>query len=229
MRSRRAVIARLSVFVAFLIAAVMVALLVPAASLDNVRASVTGTGPVGLIGFMVAYALITLTPAPKSILTIIAGGIWGFPTGFLPVYGGTLIGASLAFLVGRHLGREAVERFTGARVERLNAAITRRGFLSLLTLRLIPVFPFTAVNYAASLTNVRRRDYALATALGVIPGDLIAVAIGAFGSDWSPATWAGIAGAAALLGLAGLLVSRAIRHRRIERLGTVGQEHEGDA
>ncbi|MGL1330338.1 TVP38/TMEM64 family protein, partial [Vibrio parahaemolyticus] len=89
-----------------------------------------------------------------------AGLVWGFPVAFAMVYVGALLGAAASFALGRALGREAVERFTGARVARLDAAIGRRGLPAVLGARLVPVIPFTLINYGAGLTSVRRRDYA---------------------------------------------------------------------
>ncbi|XAS66990.1 VTT domain-containing protein [Micrococcaceae bacterium Sec5.7] len=52
------------------------------------------------------------------------------------------------------LGREAVEKFTGARVEKVDRLLRRRGLAPMIGVRLVPVLPFTAINYAAGLTSI---------------------------------------------------------------------------
>jgi len=151
------------------------------------------------------------------VLSIAAGLTWGFTMGAALVYVGALLGATLAFLIGRVLGREAVERFTGARVARVDELLRRRGLATVIGARLIPVLPFTAINYAAGLTSVRRRDYALGTAVGIIPGTLSYVAVGAFGLSPGWPLWIalGVLGGLSVLGLVlGIRARRAARARR---------------
>lgn len=128
--------------------------------------------------FVASYALITLAPVPKGVLSAAAGVAFGLPVGAALVYGAALLGAALAFLLGRWLGRDAVERLTGTRLERVDELLARRGFLAVLAVRLVPLVPFTAINYAAGLSSVARRDYAWGTAVGIIPGTLSYVALG---------------------------------------------------
>lgn len=210
--SRRRVLGKLGALLAFVVAVVLVGIFLPLPSLEQIRSLVDDAGWPGNVGFVVAYALITLTPVPKNVVSIAAGAIWGVGFGTLQVYLGALIGAALAFGVGRTLGRDAVERFTGARVERIDAMLRRRGLLSIIGVRLIPVLPFTVINYTASLTAVRRRDYALGTALGIIPGTLAYVAVGAFGVEQGPGLPLAL-GLLGLLSLAGVLAGVRLRHR----------------
>ncbi|MDQ3453171.1 MAG: VTT domain-containing protein, partial [Actinomycetota bacterium] len=78
---------------------------------------------------------------------------------------------------------------------------------------LVPVLPFTAINYAAGLTAVRLRDYALGTALGIIPGTVAFVALGAYGS--TPGSWPFVVAVVALVALitGGAAVARRSRRR----------------
>lgn len=112
-------------------------------------------------------------------------------------------------MLGRALGRDAVERFTGARVAAIDDLLARRGLLAVLGVRLVPVVPFTAINYVAGLTAVRRRDYALGTALGIIPGTVAYVALGAFGLELGWPAWVAL-GVLGALALVLWLVSRAV-------------------
>ncbi len=185
-RRRRALI-RLGLLLAFLAVAVAAGLLLPIPSTEDIRAFAGRAGWLGAAVFVVGYGLITLTPVPKNVVGIAAGLIWGLGVGALLVYLGALIGAALAFGIGRALGRDAVERFTGARIGRVDDLLRRRGLASVIGARLIPVLPFTVINYTAGLTAVLPRDYALGTAVGIIPGTVVYVAIGAFGFQSGPA------------------------------------------
>jgi uncharacterized membrane protein YdjX (TVP38/TMEM64 family) len=208
---RRAVVWRLVTLAVFVLAAALIGAFVPLPTLSAIRATVAMTGGWGLVGFILGYAVVTLAPVPKSVLSILAGLIWGFWIGMVTVYIGALLGAGAAFLLGRWLGRAAVERFTGTRVARVDELLRRSGFLTLLGARLIPVVPFTAINYTAGLTAVRRRDYALATAIGIIPGDLAYVAIGAYGFQLGWGFWVAV-GVLGLLSIGGAVLG--IRARR---------------
>ncbi|MEO6200413.1 MAG: TVP38/TMEM64 family protein [Cryobacterium sp.] len=213
---------RLGFLAAFIALAVAVGIVVPVPSVDEVRAAAGSAGFVGAIGFVLGYGALTLTPMPKNVLSIAAGLTWGFGGGALLVYFGALLGATLAFAIGRFLGREAVERFTGARVARVDEIVHRRGFATVVVARLVPVLPFTALNYTAGLTAVRRSDYALGTALGIIPGTLAYVALGAFGLELGWPFWiaAGVLGGLSLLGL--FLGSRARRRSRARSVAEGG-------
>jgi len=207
---RRALV-KLAAFVVFVAVAVVVGVIVPLPGLDEIRTSADAAGWPAALAFAVAYGVATLAPVPKSVLSIAAGAIWGFALGALLVYLGALLGAALAFGIGRGLGREAVERFTGARVEHIDEILRRRGLASIIGARLIPVLPFTVINYAAGLTSVRRRDYATGTVLGIIPGTLAFVAVGGFGFEPGPGLYLAL-GTLGALTMTGAIVG--IRMRR---------------
>ncbi|MET3769070.1 putative membrane protein YdjX (TVP38/TMEM64 family) [Marisediminicola sp. UYEF4] len=210
--ARRRALVKLAAFVVFVAVAVLVGVVVPLPGLDEIRSSADAAGWPGAVAFAVGYGLVTLTPVPKNVLSIAAGVVWGFAFGALLVYLGALLGAALAFAIGRGLGREAVERFTGARVERIDALLRRRGLVSIIGVRLIPVLPFTAINYAAGLTSVRRRDYALGTVLGIIPGTLAFVAVGGVGFEPGPGLYIAL-GTLGALSVAGAIVGIRMRRR----------------
>ncbi len=211
-RSGRRVWLRLVLLLVFVALAAVVGVLVGPADLAQVRAWATGVGVGGAVLFVLAYAGLTLTPAPKNVLTVAAGLVWGFWPALAMVYVGALLGAAASFVLGRWLGREAVERLTGGRVERVDAALARRGFLAVLGARLVPLIPFTLINYGSGLTSVRVRDYALGTAVGIIPGSVAYVALGAFGLELGPPFWIAVSVLGALA-LAGVIAGAVLRRR----------------
>lgn len=208
-RHRRALI-RFTVLLVFIAAATLAVLVLPLPTVDQVQEYFTNTrwGP---LVFVLGYAALTLSPVPKNVLSIGAGVVFGFAGGTGVVVAAALLGATAAFWLGRWLGREAVEKLTGARVEKLDDVLRRRGFAAVVGVRLVPVLPFTAINYLAGLTSVGWWPYFSGTALGILPGTVSYVTLGAFGMQLS---WQVQAAAAALglLTLAGLFV--AVRKRR---------------
>jgi len=130
---------------------------------------------------------VTLLPLPKNVFAAVGGVLFGLVLGIVVVLLAALLGAAAAFGLSRALGREAVERLTAERVARLDALLSRHGIPAIIAVRLVPVLPFTAINYAAGLTSVRTRDYALGTAVGIVPGTVSFVAVGTFGT--TPGSW----------------------------------------
>ena len=195
--SRTVLLARLASFGAFVVAAGAVALVVGVPSTQQVRTTVAGWGWWAEVAFAGLYAVVTLTPLPKTVFTLAAGAVFGLAGGLPAVVVGALLGALMAFFLGRLLGREAVQRLTGARVDRLDALLARRGLAAVLAARLVPVVPFTAMNYLAGLTALGLRDFVVGTAVGILPATTAYVTIGAYGSQ--PGSWPVLASVGALL------------------------------
>ncbi|MCZ2815095.1 TVP38/TMEM64 family protein [Modestobacter sp. VKM Ac-2984] len=210
--ARRSTWLRLTVLVLLIAIAVVVAVAVGVPDAQQLRADVAAVGPAAPVLFVLVYAVASLAPVPKNVFSVAAGLLFGLGEGTGIVLLAALLGALAAFALGRALGREAVERMTGGRVARVDALLGRHGFLAVLGVRLVPVLPFTAINYAAGLTAVRLGDYVLGTAVGILPGTVAHVALGAYGT--SPGSWPFVA---AVLGLVALTAGGAAavhRHRR---------------
>ena len=110
------------------------------------------------------------------------------------------------------LGRDAVQHFTGTRLQTLDRCLARRGFWAVLAARLVPVVPFNALNYLCGLTGVRPSRYALATILGILPGTTAYVAVGAYGHQPGSLPFLTAIGALIALSVVGAIVAR--RRRR---------------
>jgi uncharacterized membrane protein YdjX (TVP38/TMEM64 family) len=205
---------RLVIFVVIIAAAGTVAGIVGLPDLKQLRTGIASAGPAGPALFVLLYTVATLAPVPKNVIATVAGVLFGLALGIVVVLLAALLGALAAFALGRALGRDAVERITGARVARVDALPHRRGLLAVIGVRLIPVLPFTAINYAAGLTGVRTRDYLIGTALGIIPGTIAFVALGTYGT--SPGSWPFIL---AVIVLVVLTASGAALARRSRRRG----------
>ena len=124
--------------------------------------------------YVALYALCITVGLPGTLLTLIGGVAFGLGRGFLVNMSGALLGSAGAFLVARTIGRDVVTRLLGKHLARLDGLEGRRTtFLTTLRLRLMPIVPFNAVNFAAGLTKAQLRPFLAGTALGIIPSTFI--------------------------------------------------------
>jgi uncharacterized membrane protein YdjX (TVP38/TMEM64 family) len=210
--TRRGALLRLLALFVVIGVAILVAVIVGIPTATQLRSHFTGMGAWAPLLFAAFYALATLSPLPKSVFTLAAGAVFGLTGGLLVVLAGALVGAVLAFHLARALGRDGVHRLTGVRADRFDDHLARRGFLTVLVARLIPVVPFTVVNYLAGLTAIRVRVFVVATAIGILPATTAYVALGAYSSQ--PGTWPFVVAVAALVALTAIGGTAQWRRRR---------------
>lgn len=130
--------------------------------------------PVAVVLFIGLYVIQTACSLPgATIMTLMGGFLFGSVFGMLYVNIGATAGATLAFLAARYVFQSWVQRKFGDRLAPLQSGFAKNGFAYLLTLRLIPLFPFFLVNLLSGLTQVSTRTYVTATALGIIPGSFV--------------------------------------------------------
>ena len=138
-------------------------------------------------GFAI-YVLVTGLSLPgAAVLTLFIGyvlqqvwpGLRGLATASVLVSFASTTGASCAFLLARYLFRETVVRRLGPRLRRLDDALQSEGPFYLFALRLIPVVPFFVINIAMGLTPLRLRTFWWVSQLGMLPGTIAYVAVGA--------------------------------------------------
>jgi uncharacterized membrane protein YdjX (TVP38/TMEM64 family) len=140
--------------------------------------------------FILIYTAGVCLFLPGTLLTGLGAAIFGAYRGFLFVWLGAMAGASLAFLIGRTLGREFADSLIGDKLKKYDDAIERNGFATVLYLRLV-YFPFTPMNFGMGLTKVHFRDYFLGTGLGIIVGTFIfTFFIGTLKEVWASGNWA---------------------------------------
>ena len=127
--------------------------------------------------YVCVYILATVLLVPGSLITLVAGFVFGLPLGVVLVSAGSVLGASSAFLIGRFFVRDWAER----RIERLprfsalDSAVGEQGFTIVLLARLSPLFPFNLLNYGLGVSSVSFRDYFLASWIGMLPATVLYV------------------------------------------------------
>jgi len=145
---------------------------------------VRSLGAWGPVAFIVGYVIAAVAGIPGSLLTLAAGAIFGLGFGVLYVFIGATLGASAAFLVSRYVARSVIERRLAGneRFKALDHAIARDGRKIVFLLRLSPLFPFSLLNYALGLSQVRFIDFVIAS-VGMIPGTVLYVYYGKLAGD----------------------------------------------
>lgn len=130
--------------------------------------------PFAVAAFIGTYVVQTACSLPgATIMTLLGGFLFGSVLGMFFVNVGATAGATLAFLAARYLLQGWVQRTFGDRLAALQEGFAKNAFSYLLTLRLIPLFPFFVVNLLSGLTRVNTRTYVAATSLGIIPGSFV--------------------------------------------------------
>lgn len=135
------------------------------------------------LAFFVAYVLATVGFVPGTIVTLLAGMVFGWWKGTLLVIFAATTGATLAFLLARFILRRPAEALLGhARwFKGLARGVTEYGLSYVLFVRLVPVIPFNALNYACGIVPLRLKDYVIGSFLGMLPGTMAYVYLGQAG------------------------------------------------
>lgn len=141
---------------------------------------IDGLGAIAPLAFILLYVVITVAFVPASIVTLGAGVVFGVLKGAALVFGGAMLGATAAFLVGRYLARGwvASKIANNPSFQAVDDAIARDGRKIIFLLRLSPVFPFNLLNYALGLSQISLKDYVVGT-MGILPGTVMYVYLGA--------------------------------------------------
>jgi uncharacterized membrane protein YdjX (TVP38/TMEM64 family) len=133
------------------------------------RARALRDAPYAIPLFLVVYAVAGTLGVPSSILTLTGGAVFGFRLGTLLNWIGATIGAIGGYWLARFLGRDAIERLGGRKIYALERLADAHAFSTILRLRLIPVVPFNALNFASGLVGLDFASYVAGTMIGDLP------------------------------------------------------------
>ncbi|MEA5602977.1 TVP38/TMEM64 family protein [Nostoc sp. UHCC 0252] len=145
---------------------------------------VESLGVLGPIAYIVIYNLATLLFIPGSLLTLKGGCLFGVFWGSIYVLIAAIVGATLAFIIGRYLSRDWVSRQIDKhpKFKAIDLAVAKEGWKIVFLTRLSPIFPFNLLNYAFGVTQVSLKDYILGS-FGIIPGTVMYVYIGSLAGN----------------------------------------------
>ncbi|GAC1638155.1 MAG: TVP38/TMEM64 family protein [Mycobacterium sp.] len=219
-------------FIAILTAIVIlvaVAALVRLPSGLQLRDWATSVGAWFPLAFLGAHIVVTVFPFPRTAFTLAAGLLFGPYLGVpLAVLASTL-SAVIALWLVRVAGWQLNRLLSHPRLDSLDARLRERGWLAIVSMRMIPAMPFSVVNYAAGASTVRVVPYTLATLVGLLPGTAAVVVLGdALTGNVSPSLFV-VSSCTAALGIAGLVyeIRNHARHHR-ERLAD-NKTHDSEA
>ena len=152
-----------------------------------IKEAVAGLGAWAPVVFIFLSAIATVLFVPGTLVGLTGGALFGPWWGTLANLTGATLGATLAFLLARHLVSDWARQKAGPRVESLIRGVEGEGWRFVAFVRLVPLFPFNLLNYALGLTRIPLTHYVVASFFCMLPGTL------AF-------TWLGHAGREAMSG-----------------------------
>jgi len=129
--------------------------------------------------FFLVYVAATAASLPGAlILTLAAGALFGVIAGTIIVSFASTIGATIAFLSSRYLFRDTIKARFGDRLKAIDEGVEKDGPFYLLTLRLVPIFPFFLINLLMGLTAIKARTFYIVSQIGMLLGTLVYVNAG---------------------------------------------------
>jgi uncharacterized membrane protein YdjX (TVP38/TMEM64 family) len=205
---------------------VAVAIWVPLPTAVQLRDWAESVGPWFPLAFLLAHIVVTVVPVPRTAFTLAAGLLFGPVLGAVIAVVASTGSAVLAVLLVRAAGWQLNRLIRHRAVHRVDQRLRQRGWVAILSLRLIPVVPFSALNYAAGASAVRMLPYTLATLAGLLPGTAAVVILGdALAGHPSPLLYL-VSVCTGALGLTGLLLE--FRHYRQRHHRTPQNTSHGD-
>lgn len=167
--------------------------------------------------FFAVYVVVTGLSLPgAAVMTLAAGAIFGLLWGVVIVSFASTIGATLAFLASRFVLRDWVQQRFGDKLKRINEGVEKEGPFYLFALRLVPAFPFFAINLLMGLTPMPARTYFWVSQLGMLAGTIAYVYAGTKLGEFRIS--GGLIAAFVLLGIFPLIAKRVLDAIKVRRI-----------
>ena len=136
-----------------------------------------------LVWWAPLLVLLAYTPAcvvlfPRAFITLLAVAAFGPWHGFAYAMTGILIACAVTYFVGTKMNRQTVRRLARGKLTRMSQIMRHRGVIAMTAVRLVPLAPFPVVNVVAGAIHLRFRDFMIGSALGILPGTLVATVFG---------------------------------------------------
>lgn len=172
-----------------------------------------------LIYVAVYIVAVALSIPGASVLTMLGGFFFGPWLATLYINVGATVGAFIIFLAARYFLGEGIQNKYGEKLAKFNKEIETNGPNYMLTLRLVPIFPFFLVNLFAGVTTIKPLTFFWTTALGIIPGSFAYAWLGHAGAtlgDGAPWQLFVALGLLALLSLIPVLMRKIKSRKTVE-------------
>jgi uncharacterized membrane protein YdjX (TVP38/TMEM64 family) len=138
-----------------------------------VEAWVAGLGIWAPICFVLLYGIATVAMVPGSIFDLAGGALFGPYVGSLIDLAGGTLGAALSFLVARYVAQEWVQVRSGPRMQAVMRSVDADGWQFVAFVRLVPIFPYSVMNYLLGLTRIPFHHYLIATLVFMAPSTVV--------------------------------------------------------
>ncbi|TFD99932.1 TVP38/TMEM64 family protein [Jeotgalibacillus sp. R-1-5s-1] len=153
---------------------------------ERIRNWILSFGMLAPLLYVLFYSARPFILFPASVLSLAGGLAFGPVYGTLLTITGATAGAILAFMFAKKAGARRIETKLGDRGRKLQDQLEHNGFFIVLLLRLVPIFNFDLISYAAGASKIRLLPFSLATLIGIIPGTFAYTFLGfSAGSDSS--------------------------------------------
>jgi uncharacterized membrane protein YdjX (TVP38/TMEM64 family) len=188
-------------------------------SLDEARRAVAADSPWTPVVAVLGTAALALMLFPRTGTALLGGLLFGPWAATLYIVLGSVLGASVAFGVGRLLGRDYLAELTAGRLEtsrlaRLDAWLGRRAFVAVVVTRLLPLVPYGLLNYAFGATRVRYGVFVAGTLVGILPNTVLYATVGSAATNPTSPLFLTSAALTAALALAGVVIVGRVDRRR---------------
>jgi uncharacterized membrane protein YdjX (TVP38/TMEM64 family) len=146
-------------------------------NIEELQQWIQSLGIWGPIAFFAIYLGAVIATIPGTVFGVIAGALFGSVIGVVLISVASTVGASLTFLIARYFARDIVTRWLlkNKTMKRLDQLTEDHGVFIVGLTRLIPLFPFTLLNYGFGLTKVSFKTYVFWSWLCMLPGIIIVV------------------------------------------------------
>lgn len=145
--------------------------------IEKLQSWIQSLGIWGPVVFFIIYLGAVIATIPGTIFGVIAGGLFGSLVGVILISISSTIGASICFLIARYFARDTVASWLSKNktMKRLDELTEEQGMMIVGLTRLIPLFPFTLLNYGFGLTKVSFKTYVFWSWLCMLPGTILVV------------------------------------------------------
>ncbi len=172
-------IVKLGIIALIILATIAVFKLLPQSEIKRI---VLESGKFAPLVYILMFTVLPIFFFPVPVLALAGGIAFGLIDGTIYTLIGAGMNCMIMFLLARYTARDyiknLVERNLGETGKNILNSSERRGFFYIFLLRLIPLVPYNIINYGAGLTNMKFRDYMLASVLGIIPGTVVFLNLG---------------------------------------------------
>lgn len=152
-------------------------------SIDAIQARIASLGVWAPVGFVLLYAIGTVVMIPGGIFDVTGGVLFGPILGSVVNLLGASLGAAIAFLIARYVAGDWVQSRAGPRVQKVIRSVETDGWQFVAFVRLVPIFPYTIINYLLGLTRIPFLHYLLASIVFMLPSTLVYTWIGHASSE----------------------------------------------